>query len=93
MARKKKSESTINSLLNTTEKGLHKIDDIIQFQKRMRRYIIAKILTFLGIIVLIYGIIILLASYFPGIRPGVIALIIGIALVIIAALYKNIHKI
>jgi predicted metal-dependent phosphoesterase TrpH len=65
------------------------INNIVNFKKIARKYMIISAFLFVALFFLLNGIVILLDSIFPGFMPGSIHIFIGFVLLLFVAFYSR----
>ena|SRR3989344_3128717 len=105
MAKKKRAEvknifnkylkEFLSFLLSLLEEGtsdlIRKFRDIINFKKRLRKYIAFLILIAASITIFLIGIAELVESFFPNMRPGTTHILLSIVIIVIALIYKKFY--
>ena len=103
MAKKKRAEAKnifnkylkefLSFLLSLLEEGtgdlIRKFGNIINFRKRLGKYIVFFILIICSITIFLIGMAKLAESFFPGIMPGVIYMLLAIVVILLAMAYKK----
>ena len=105
MAKKKSSEAKnifnkylkefMSFLLSLLEEGtgdlIRKFGDIINFKKRIRKYIIFLILITASATIFFIGMAELAESLYPNLRPGTTHILLSVILILIALIYKKFY--
>ena len=85
----------LSFLLSLLEEGtgdlIRKFGDIINFKKRLRKYLIFLILITASITIFLIGVAELVESFFPNLRPGTIHILLSVAVVLMALIYKKFY--
>jgi len=105
MAKKKRAEiknifnkylkEFLSFLLSLLEEGtgdlIRKFGDIINFKKKLRKYIIFLILIAASITIFLIGVAELVESFFPNLKPGTTHILLSIVVILIALIYKKFY--
>ena len=105
MAKKKRAEAKnifnkylkefLSFLLSLLEEGtsdlIRKFGDIMNFKKRLRKYIIFLILITASITIFLIGVAKLVESFFPSLKPGTTHILLSIVVILIALIYKKFY--
>ena len=105
MAKKKRAEAKnifnkyikefLSFLLSLLEEGtgdlIRKFGDIINFKKRLRKYIIFLILITASITIFLIGEAELVESFFQSLKPGTTHILLSIVVILIALIYKKFY--
>ena len=85
----------LSFLLSLFEEGttdlIRKFGDIINFKKRLRKYVVFLILITASITIFLIGVAELLESFFPNLKPGTAHILLSIAVILIALIYKKFY--
>ena len=105
MAKKKRAEAKnifnkylkefLSFLLSLLEEGtgdlIRKFGDIMNFKKRLRKYIIFLILITASITIFLIGIAELIESFYPNLRPGTTHILLSVVVILIVLIYKKFY--
>ena len=70
---------------------MRKFGDIINFKKRLRKYVVFLILITASITIFLIGMAELIESFYPNLRPGTIHILLSIIVILIALIYKKFY--
>ena len=105
MAKKKRAEAKnifnkylkgfLSFLLSLLEEGtgdlIRKFGDIMNFKKRLRKYVVFLILITASITIFLIGVAELVESFFPSLKPGTTHILLSIVVILIALIYKKFY--
>lgn len=75
-------------LVENKEELMKKFNDIVNFKRVIKRYLILFILTLAALIIILDGLGLFIGSFFPNLRPGSVQIVIGIILILAVLVYK-----
>jgi len=88
-----KKEKVLDFILSIAENQSKNIIDFVRritrVRERMRKLVVATGLTLAGLIVVFIGLANYLSSIWPNLQDGIILMIVGLAAILIAVVYKQ----
>jgi hypothetical protein len=79
-------------IVENKEDLIKKFGDIVNFKKLFKRYMILLIILIVALFITLDGLGLFISSFFPNLPPGLIHILIGLLLMLIAMAYSRLGK-
>ncbi|MBI2143709.1 hypothetical protein HYU17_00985 [Candidatus Woesearchaeota archaeon] len=81
--------SIFSELASNAERMLRRLGELVIFRKILKQYAIFLVMMTAATITLLYGLGAFISSFFPGLKPGTVHILTGIALIVVAMAYRK----